>query len=111
MSRTSYKHPRENEKVIIRVYKIIMALTICVNMDGGIVPSALDKIESEYGLEPWQIGLIGSLPYYGITASSPYTGSLLQRFSQQRFIVGSLILNCFFCICMVLSQEWWQLAI
>ena len=50
MSRNSYKHPRENLSFVTRVYKIIMAITICVNMDGGIVPAALDKVESEYDL-------------------------------------------------------------
>lgn len=39
----------------------------------------------------------GSVPYFGIAASAPVCGMILQTWSQKRFLVVSLLVNTFFC--------------
>ena len=57
----------------------IASLGIIINLDGGAVPASVDTITRHFALEPWQVGLLGSLVYLGIATGAALTGLVLQR--------------------------------
>ena len=56
-------------------------LNIVMNLDGGAVPAAVDSISAYFSLQPWHVGLLGSLVYLGTAVGSVMVAPLLRKVS------------------------------
>ena len=77
--------------------RILFFIQLLVNFDSGAIPSVLEILKNDYDLSPLQLGILGCVPYAGITAASAPAGVLLQSFSQKRVLITALVVNGFCC--------------
>eukprot|EP00744_Colponema_vietnamica_P005024 GILI01007410.1.p1 GENE.GILI01007410.1~~GILI01007410.1.p1 ORF type:complete len:579 (+),score=197.95 GILI01007410.1:84-1820(+) len=96
--------PIESRKRKIIFFCLFM-LTILVNYDSGAVPAVLDYIAADFKLSYGALGLLGSLPYIGLTVFSPVSGYLLQKFSAKKVVVTLLFLNILSAVLFAFSPE------
>ncbi|EOD33917.1 hypothetical protein EMIHUDRAFT_455644 [Emiliania huxleyi CCMP1516] len=71
----------------------LATLNIVISLDGGGVPAALTNIQLRFGLQAWQLGLLGSLVYVGQATGCLLGGPLLKRFSPTRVCRVMVCLN------------------
>eukprot|EP00743_Colponemidia_sp_Colp-15_P000739 GILK01000818.1.p1 GENE.GILK01000818.1~~GILK01000818.1.p1 ORF type:complete len:578 (+),score=69.61 GILK01000818.1:89-1822(+) len=74
-------------------FAAIFVINILVNYDSGAVPATLDQIKTEFDLSTTEQGLLGALPYVGLTAISTVSGYCLQTYSAKKITAISLISN------------------
>ncbi|CBZ50336.1 hypothetical protein NCLIV_008080 [Neospora caninum Liverpool] len=84
---------RSNEKMIVAVFCLMFALEIFVNFDSGVVPAILLTLQEQFHLDGAAAGLLGSLPYIGLVASSPFVGRGLTTFSPKWFCLITMMVN------------------
>ncbi|EPT31790.1 transporter, major facilitator family protein [Toxoplasma gondii ME49] len=84
---------RNNEKMIVGVFCLMFALEIFVNFDSGVVPAILLTLQEQFHLDGAAAGLLGSLPYIGLVASSPFVGRGLTTFSPKWFCLITMMVN------------------
>ena len=75
------------------LFTAMAVLNIIMNLDGGAVPAAVDTIVDYFGLQPFHVGLLGSLVYIGIAIGSLCVAPLLRKYSGTRCTQIALFLN------------------
>lgn len=99
LSRVRIGHPREDSLFIGGVFRLLFAIQILVNYDSGAVPVCLDILQDEFNLTPMKTGIIGCVPYLGITLAAAPSGFFLQKYSQKQLLLTSLVCNILCCAC------------
>lgn len=82
-----------------------------INYDSGAIPSVLDIIQADFGVSATSLGILGFVPYMGITLSAGFSGSFLSKYSQKRVLVVCLLANAFSCSLLALAQRFWHLVV
>eukprot|EP00392_Amoebophrya_sp_AT5.2_P004633 g4641.t1 len=80
-----------------------------VNYDSGAIPSVLETIKEEFEVSEAALGILGCIPYLGITVAAPIFGVLLNKHSQKRVLIVALACNAGFCALLAFSYRYWQL--
>ncbi|CRG96402.1 major facilitator superfamily protein, putative [Plasmodium gallinaceum] len=83
----------KNKKVHVFVFIIFLFLNIFINYDSGILPISLNKITDDFHLSITLQGLLGSMPYIGLTIASFFLATILQKYEQKKIILKSMLLN------------------
>ncbi|CBZ53321.1 conserved hypothetical protein [Neospora caninum Liverpool] len=86
-------HPRENQRLCSLVFALIFLLEVFVNFDCGAVPASLSQIAVDFRLSTTWQGLVGALPYVGLTLASPFVGRLLAVYHPKPVIISTMALN------------------
>ncbi|PFH38719.1 transporter, major facilitator family protein [Besnoitia besnoiti] len=86
-------HPRENQRLCSLVFALIFLLEVFVNFDCGAVPASLSQIAVDFRLSTTWQGLVGALPYVGLTLASPCVGRLLAVYHPKLVIISTMALN------------------
>lgn len=82
-----------HERQIIFVFCLMFVLEIFVNFDSGVVPAILATLQEQFNIDGAAAGLLGSLPYIGLVASSPFVGRGLTTFSPKWFCFITMVVN------------------
>ena len=78
---------------ITRIFIGVFIIETLVNFDAGVVPSLLVDIHNTLSLSFISEGLLGSVVYMGIAASSIVAGSVFQRYDCKNVLVLSIFAN------------------
>ncbi|CDI78298.1 Transporter, major facilitator family domain containing protein, related [Eimeria acervulina] len=97
------QHPRVDVRFTSVVFLIFFALEIFVNFDCGAIPCTLSRMADEFRLSPTWQGMLGALPYVGLTLMSPFAGRVFAYWPAKRVVVISMALNAFATLLMVLT--------
>ncbi|KAL8429349.1 hypothetical protein Efla_001187 [Eimeria flavescens] len=97
------QHPREDVRFTSVILATFFALEIFVNFDCGAIPCTLAKLADEFRLSPTWQGMLGALPYVGLTLASPFAGRVFAQWRAKRVIVISMALNAAATLLMVLT--------
>ena len=76
-----------------RLFYSFAILCMLINFDGGAVPAGLTNIEATFQLEPFQVGLLGSLVYIGQAIGSLVAGPVLLKCSPIKVVRTCLLCN------------------
>ncbi|PFH32708.1 transporter, major facilitator family protein [Besnoitia besnoiti] len=91
--REALQQQRRNEVKIMCVFCLMFALEVFVNFDSGVVPAILLTLQEHFHMDGAAAGLLGSLPYIGLVASSPFVGRGLTTFSPKWFCLITMVVN------------------
>ncbi|CDI87488.1 hypothetical protein, conserved [Eimeria praecox] len=97
------QHPRVDVRFTSVVFLIFFALEIFVNFDCGAIPCTLSRMADEFRLSPTWQGMLGALPYVGLTLASPFAGRIFAYWPAKRVLVISMALNALATLLMVLT--------
>ncbi|KAL8436402.1 hypothetical protein ACSSS7_001802 [Eimeria intestinalis] len=101
--RTDSRHPREDVRFTTIILVTFFGLEIFVNFDCGAIPCTLSKMADEFRLSPTWQGMLGALPYVGLTLASPFAGRVFAQWRAKRVILYSMVLNAAATLLMVLT--------
>ncbi|KAL8446138.1 hypothetical protein Emag_004824 [Eimeria magna] len=102
-TREGSRHPREDVRFTSIILVTFFGLEIFVNFDCGAIPCTLSKMADEFRLSPTWQGMLGALPYVGLTLASPFAGRVFAQWRAKRVILYSMILNAAATLLMVLT--------
>lgn len=85
------------------LFTAMAVLNIIMNLDGGAVPAAVDTIVDYFALQPYHVGLLGSLVYIGIAMGSLCVAPVLRKFSGTRCTQVAIFLNMLATACFGLA--------
>eukprot|EP00928_Gymnodinium_smaydae_P028542 TRINITY_DN21736_c0_g2_i1.p1 TRINITY_DN21736_c0_g2~~TRINITY_DN21736_c0_g2_i1.p1 ORF type:complete len:587 (-),score=118.80 TRINITY_DN21736_c0_g2_i1:302-2062(-) len=105
----STRHPREDRGMVTKTYILLLLVNIFINYDSGAVPAVVDVIQAELGLTPSNMGLIGSMQYWGLFVISPFLGFMLKKFSQKEVLGVLLYLNAGTCVLFAYAETFAQM--
>jgi predicted MFS family arabinose efflux permease len=77
-----------------------------VNYDSGAIPAVLEIIKKELDVSDGTMGVIGMVPYVGITIAAPLTGYAMQKYSQKTMLLYALMLNTVCTLALALAYNW-----
>lgn len=97
------QHPRDDMRFTSIVLATFFALEIFVNFDCGAIPCTLSRLADEFRLSPTWQGMLGALPYVGLTVASPFAGRIFGQWRAKRVILISMALNAVATLLMVLT--------
>ncbi|KAL8275540.1 hypothetical protein Esti_000491 [Eimeria stiedai] len=101
--KTDSRHPREDVRFTTIILVTFFGLEIFVNFDCGAIPCTLSKMADEFRLSPTWQGMLGALPYVGLTLASPFAGRVFAQWRAKRVILYSMVLNAAATLLMVLT--------
>lgn len=101
----------ENREQLSWLFKIIFFFNILIMVDSGAIPASLSAMETEMTLSFTEMGALGSLVYVGLTCSSLFAGSWLQKYTERNILVVSIGINGLFCLVFGLSDSTLMLLI
>ncbi|CRH00223.1 major facilitator superfamily protein, putative [Plasmodium relictum] len=84
---------KKNKKLLVFAFVIFLFLNVFINYDSGILPISLNKITDDFDLSITLQGLLGSMPYIGLTIASFFLATILQKYDQKKIILKSMLLN------------------
>ncbi len=84
---------RPRARALRSIFLLLTLLGLIINLDGGAVPASVDVIREHFALLPWQVGLLGSLVYFGTAAGSVVAGSVVGRLSPLSATRAAVVLN------------------
>ena len=84
---------RKRARALRSIFLLLTLLGLIINLDGGAVPASVDVIREHFALLPWQVGLLGSLVYFGTAAGSVVAGSVVGRLSPLSATRAAVVLN------------------
>lgn len=108
-SSSENSHENPNWSLRKRIFCLFLYVTIFTNYDTGVIPAALIKIQKELDLNYEQQGLLGSLPYFGISSASILVSYLITRFPTKNVLQVSIFFNIAFCLLFTLSTNLWAM--
>ncbi|XP_026193461.1 uncharacterized protein LOC34619748 [Cyclospora cayetanensis] len=82
---------------------VFFSLEIFVNFDCGAIPCTLSRMADEFRLSPTWQGMLGALPYVGLTVTAPFAGRIFAQWRAKRVLVVSMTLNAIATLMMVLT--------
>ena len=112
MIQASIAEEKCNASFQSKVFAIMCILELVLNLDAGILPSALPFIQSTFNLQYDESGILGSLVYFGLSLSCPLSGYLLSRFESKRvLVVLGIWLNLISAAWISIATTKWELYI
>lgn len=110
-SSSANSHENPNWSLRKRIFCLFLYVTIFTNFDTGVIPAALININKEMGLNFEQQGLLGSLPYFGISTASFFVSYFIGKMQTKYLLSIAIFLNVCFCLLFSLSTNVWALYI
>jgi MFS family permease len=74
------------------IFGLMILTNILINLDHGILPACTSQMEEEFGMDEFELGLLGSIVYLGISIMGLFAGRLYQHFNSKLLTVIALIL-------------------
>lgn len=64
---SSTEPKKYKQGVLIFVFMVIFLINTLINIDHGVIPAATTRIKEDLEIENSQLGLLGSVVYFGLT--------------------------------------------
>ncbi len=78
------------------IFLLIFLINILVNLDRGVIPAATTEIKEKIKISNAQLGMIGSLLFFGLILGSLTGGYIFSKYSSKWIVILSLFAFCFF---------------
>lgn len=88
-----------------KVFALFLYVVIFSNFDSGVIPAALKSIEKEMDLNFTQQGLLGCLPYFGISFASIFFSFIIGKQKVKLVLTLALFFNIGFCLIFALLRN------
>ena len=91
----SYRRPFSKQKRKF-IFILIFLINILINLDKGIIPASTTIIKEKSNISNAQLGMIGSLLYFGLILGSLSGGYFFSKYSSKWLVIFSLFTFSFF---------------
>ena len=91
----SYRRPFSKQKRKF-IFVLICLINILINLDRGAIPAATTEIKDKNNISNAELGMIGSLLYFGLIAGSLTGGYFFSKYSSKWIVILSLFAFSFF---------------
>ena len=91
----SYRRPFSKKKRKF-IFALICLINILINLDRGAIPAGTTEIKEKNNITNAELGMIGSLLYFGLILGSLTGGYFFSKYSSKWIVILSLFIFCFF---------------
>ena len=91
----SYRRPFSKQKRKF-IFLLICLINILINLDRGAIPAGTTEIKEKNNITNAELGMIGSLLYFGLVLGSLTGGYFFSKYSSKWLVILSLFSFCFF---------------
>ena len=91
----SYRRPFSKQKRKF-IYILIVLINIFINLDRGAIPASTTEIKDRNKISNAELGMIGSLIYFGLILGSLSGGYFFSKYASKWLIISSLFILAFF---------------
>ena len=91
----SYRRPFSKQKRKF-IYVLICLINIFINLDRGAIPAGTTEIKDKNKITNAELGMIGSLIYFGLILGSFTGGYFFSKYSSKWLVISSLFILAFF---------------
>ena len=91
----SYRRPFSKQKRKF-IFVLICLINILINLDRGAIPAGTTEIKEKNNITTAELGMIGSLLYFGLILGSLTGGYFFSKYSSKWVVILSLFAFCFF---------------
>lgn len=91
----SYRRPFSKQKRKF-IYVLICLINIFINLDRGAIPAGTTEIKDKNKISNAELGMIGSLIYFGLILGSLSGGYFFSKYSSKWLVISSLFILAFF---------------
>ena len=91
----SYRRPFSKQKRKF-IFVLICLINILINLDRGAIPAGTTEIKEKNNITNAELGMIGSLLYFGLILGSLTGGYFFSKYSSKWVVILSLFAFCFF---------------
>ena len=91
----SYRRPFSKQKRKF-IFFLIVLINIFINLDRGAIPASTTEIKDKNKISNAELGIIGSLIYFGLILGSLSGGYFFSKYSSKWLIISSLFILAFF---------------
>ena len=91
----SYRRPFSKKKRKF-IFVLICLINIFINLDKGAIPAGTTEIKDKNNIANAELGMIGSLLYFGLILGSLTGGYFFSKYSSKWIVILSLFIFCFF---------------
>ena len=91
----SYRRPFSKKKRKF-IFVLICLINILINLDRGAIPAGTTEIKEKNNITNAELGMIGSLLYFGLILGSLTGGYFFSKYSSKWIVILSLFIFCFF---------------
>ena len=78
------------------IFFLILLINIFINLDRGAIPASTTEIKDKNKISNAELGIIGSLIYFGLILGSLSGGYFFSKYSSKWLIISSLFILAFF---------------
>lgn len=76
--------------MLVLVFANIFMVNLLINIDHGVIPAATTRLKEDLSISNTQLGLLGSVVYFGLTVGSFVAPTLIQKTPPKIIILVSL---------------------
>ena len=91
----SYRRPFSKQKRKF-IYVLICLINIFINLDRGAIPAGTTEIKDKNKISNAELGMIGSLIYFGLILGCVFGGYFFSKYSSKWLVITSLFILAFF---------------
>ena len=91
----SYRRPFSKQKRKF-IYILILLINIFINFDRGAIPAGTTEIKNKNKITNAELGMIGSLIYFGLILGSFSGGYFFSKYASKWLVITSLFIFAFF---------------
>ena len=91
----SYRRPFSKQKRKF-IYVLIFLINIFINLDRGAIPAGTTEIKNKNKIRNAELGMIGSLIYFGLILGCFTGGYFFSKYSSKWLVISSLFIFAFF---------------
>ena len=73
------------------IFTLMILTNILINLDHGILPACTTQMQTDFGMDQAELGILGSIVYLGISVMGMFAGRLYQHFNSKMLTVASLV--------------------
>ena len=100
----SYRRPFSKKKRKF-IFSLICLINILINLDRGAIPAATTEIKDKNHISNVELGMIGSLLYFGLILGSLSGGYFFSKYSSKWLVILSLYAFSFFLYAFTLLES------
>ncbi len=90
--------------MLVLVFANIFMVNLLINIDHGVVPAATTRLKDDLKINNSQLGLLGSVVYFGLTLGSFIAPTLIRRIPPKIIILVSLTFEAIFLISFTVTK-------
>ncbi|CDW83082.1 major facilitator superfamily [Stylonychia lemnae] len=92
-------------RYIVFLYGLIFFCNVLINIDHGSIPAATLNLKQDLNIDNFELGLLGSLVYLGLTIGSILATPIFTYIKAKTILILSFCLNAFSLILFTISED------